>query len=221
LGVSLVCTIGTPVADMLAHSPPLPLDIDYQFDEDDDITTEGEEGLIFALKQYNRVRRVRLWIPATSLQKFIMAMDDEYPILEYLIIIDPENYKRSSLILPEALQAPHLRHLVLMGFALPIGCRLLTTAVGLVTFFLIMVHPSTYFHPNTLLQWISFMPQLETLIISFPSPVPNREIERQLTHIPIMTAITPHNLRVFAFIGVGAYLEGLIHRIATPRLEKL
>ena len=25
LDVSLVCTIGTPVADMLAHSPPLPL----------------------------------------------------------------------------------------------------------------------------------------------------------------------------------------------------
>jgi hypothetical protein len=42
------------------------------------------------------------------------------------------------------------------GFALPIGSRLLTTAVGLVTLHLVMVHPSTYFHPNTLLQWISF-----------------------------------------------------------------
>jgi hypothetical protein len=29
LGVSLICTYGTPVADMLAHSPPLPLVIDY------------------------------------------------------------------------------------------------------------------------------------------------------------------------------------------------
>ena len=29
LGISLVCTYGTPVADMLAHSPPLPLIIHY------------------------------------------------------------------------------------------------------------------------------------------------------------------------------------------------
>jgi hypothetical protein len=29
LRLSLVCTYGTPVADMLAHSPPLPLAIDY------------------------------------------------------------------------------------------------------------------------------------------------------------------------------------------------
>jgi hypothetical protein len=29
LGLCLVCTKGTPVADMLAHSPPLPLVVDY------------------------------------------------------------------------------------------------------------------------------------------------------------------------------------------------
>ena len=221
LGVSLVCTTGTPVADMLAYSPPLPLDVDYQFDEDNDITAEDEEGAFLALEQYNRVRRIRLIIPATSLQKFIVAMDDEYSILEYLIIIDPDGDTRSSFILPEALQAPNLRHLVLTGFALPIGCRLLTTAVGLNTLCLFMAQPSTYFHPNTLLQWVSFMPQLETLAIRFPSPVPNCEIERQLSHIPITTAVTLPNLRIFSFSGVRTYLEGLICRVATPRLEML
>ena len=60
LGVSLVCTNGTPVADMLAHSPPLPFVIDYRLDKDDGITVEDEEGAILALKQYDRVRRVRL-----------------------------------------------------------------------------------------------------------------------------------------------------------------
>jgi len=53
LGVSLVCTYGTPVADMLAHSPPLPLVIDY-FNGDCDMT-EDEEGAILALKQRDRV----------------------------------------------------------------------------------------------------------------------------------------------------------------------
>ena len=47
LGVSLVCTYGTPVADMLAHSPPLPLAIDYRIYRhgDHDITGDEEGGL--------------------------------------------------------------------------------------------------------------------------------------------------------------------------------
>ena len=51
LDVSLVCINGTHVADMLEHSPPLPLTIDYQHHNDDDITAEDEEGAILALEQ--------------------------------------------------------------------------------------------------------------------------------------------------------------------------
>ena len=216
LGVSLVSTHGTPVADMLAHSPPLPLVIDYHRNRD---IKEDEEGAILTLKHRDRVRHVRLlFIPVTSSQKLIAAMDEEYPILEYLIIGPPGKDRSTVLILPETLQAPHLRHLVLIGFALPIGSRLLTTAVGLVSLGLFMTDPSTFFHPNALLHWLSLMPQLETLAIFFLFPVPNREIERQLTRTPI---ITLHNLRVLWFLGVSTYLEALVHRITTPRLEKL
>jgi hypothetical protein len=75
LGVSLVCSKGTPVENMLEHSPPLPLIIDYRLAKGDDIAAEDEEGAILALKQYDRVRRVRLRMSVTSLQKFITAMD--------------------------------------------------------------------------------------------------------------------------------------------------
>jgi hypothetical protein len=206
---------------MLAYSPPLPLVIDYQLRRDDDFSAEDEEGAILALKQYDRVRRVRLVLPLARLQKLISAMEDGYPILEYLIIGTPIEYNSSISMLPETLQAPHLRHLALIGFSLPIGSRLLTTAVGLVTLYLSMVHPSTYFHPNTLLQWLSSMPQLETLIISLFFPVPNNDIERQLMRTPIMTAVILPNLHRFVFRGVGTYLEAIIHRITTPRIEKL
>ena len=219
LGVSLVCTNRTPVAEMPAYSPPLPLVIDYDF-EDDDIPAadeEHEEHAILALKQYDRVRRVRLVMSVTGLPKLIAAMDDEYPILEYLIIVHLGEEKSSILTLPETFRAPRLRHLALFGSALPIGSRLLTTAVGLVT----LSHPSTYFHPNTLLQWVSSMHQLENLIIGFSSADPSRDLERQLTHMPIITAVTLPNLRRFGFHGVGAYLEAIVHRIAAPRLEKL
>ena len=126
LDISLVCTNGTPVADMIAHSNSLSLVIDYSLDEDDDITAGDEEGAILALKQYDCVRRVRLRMPAASLHKLIVAMDDEYPILEYLIIGRSVDDKSSILHFPETLQAPHLRLLTLVGFALPIGSRLLT-----------------------------------------------------------------------------------------------
>ena len=218
LGLSLVCTHGTPVADMLAHSPPLPLVVDY-FQLDVGIT-EDEEGAILALKQRDRIHRVRFRTPVTGLQTLIGAMDAEYPILEYLIIAPPLE-DNTVLILPDTLQAPHLRHLTLEGFALPIGSRLLTTAVGLVTLSLLMRHPPTHFHPNTLLHWLSFMPQLETLSIFFSTPVPNHETERQLTHMPIIAPVTLPNLHYFRFRGVGTYLEAFVHRITTPHLEKL
>ena len=141
-------------------------------------------------------------------------------MLEYLVM-GLSNNTGTTLMLPEILRAPHLRHLLLEDLVLPIGCQLLTTAVGLVTLRLYMGHPTTYFQPNTLLQWISFMPQLETLEISFSFPVPNHYVERQITHAPIVTHVTLPNLRSFGFRGVSAYLEAVLRRITTPRLEGL
>jgi hypothetical protein len=218
LDLCLVCTYGTPVADMLVHSPPLPLVIDYS--AEGDITAEDEEGAILALKQRDRVRRVRLRMPATNLQKLIVAMDEEYPILEFLVIVRFKD-NSATLTFPETFQTTHLHHLMLAGFALPIRSRLLTTALGLVTLDLVMVQPSTYRHPNTLLQWISHMPQLETLVIFFRFPAPSRDVERPLTHTPIMTTVILPNLHWFWFRGVSTYLEALVRRITAPRLEKL
>jgi hypothetical protein len=206
-----------PVADMLAHSPPLSLVVDYI----GDITAEDEEGAILAFKQRDRVRHVRLQTPVTILQRLIAAMDEEYPILEYLIIMLPMADVASILTFPETLHAPHLCHVALRGFALPIGSRLLTTAVGLVILCLSIVDPSTYFHPNTLLQWVSLMPQLEVLLIYLKTSIPNRDVERELMHTPVTAHVTLPNLHHFLLHGASTYLEALVRRITTPRLEKL
>jgi hypothetical protein len=151
-------------------------------------------------------------------------------VLEYLIMVPSTEDNSPTLMPPETtaalmlsgtFQAPHLRHLLLMGFALPIGSRLLTTAMGLVTLCLFMDHTSAYIQPNTPLQWISFMPQLETLMVIFSFLVPNHDVERQLMHTPITTHVTLPNLHLFAFQGVSAYMEAVVRRIATPRLECL
>jgi len=86
LRLSLVCTNGTPVGNMLAHSPPLPLTVDYR--SENGVTAEDEEGILLALEQRHRVRHLRLIFPVQNLQKLVMAIDEEFPILEYLIV-DP------------------------------------------------------------------------------------------------------------------------------------
>ena len=200
---------------MLVHSPPLPLIIDYR---DHNITGEDEEAILLALEQRDRVRRIRFKIPVQELQKFIRTMDDEYPILEYLILEDPTEEKRTVLSLPETLHAPHLRHLTI-NCSIPIRFQLLTTAVGLVTLHLALYHPSTYFQPTVLLQSLSSMPQLEMLLIFFFFAVPNRDVERQLMRTSIATHVTLPNLRIFAFQTVSAYSEAVLSRITASRLE--
>ena len=203
---------------MLAHSPPLPLTVDYR--SQDVITAEDEEGILLAIKQCGRVRHLRLVFPVQNLQKLIMAIDEEFPILEYLIV-DPWPKDSTALMLPKTLQAPQLRHLWMCGFTYPIQPRLHPTAAGLVTLLLVIDHQSAYFQPNVLHQWISFMPQLERLVIVFSFPVSGHDVERQLTHTPITTHITLPNLRLFWFEGASAYLEAFIYRIKTPRLKRL
>ena len=221
LDLCLVCTYGTPIADMLAHSPPFPLVMDY-FRPDRDITAEDDEGIMLALQQHHRVRRVRLYTPAWKLQKLITTIDEEYPVLEYVIMQPSDMYEITTLMLPETLQAPRLHHLMLLCFAFPMGSRLLTNAASIVTLCLFMDHPSSYLQPNTLLQWISSMPQLETLIIKHVFSLSNHGLERQLMHTPIIPHVTIPNLHFLVLQGTSsAYVEAFIRRITTPRLEKL
>ena len=214
LGLGLICTYGTPVADMLAHSPPLPLIIDY-IDLDREITAEDEQGLTVALQHRDRVRRIRLWMSVLALRKFIRIIDNEFPKLEYLYI-RPAINDNVGLMPFKKIKAPNLHHLVLFNFAFPIGSPLLITAVGLVTLSLQRIPRSAHFHPNDLLQRLALMAQLEVLGIDFRSPVPNLGVVSS-----IMTHVTLPNLRWFGFCGVIAYLEALLSRMTTPFLEKL
>ena len=223
LSLCLFCTYGTPVADMLAYSPPLPLVIDF-FLGDWANSAEDEERVVLALEQRHRIRRIRFRMPVPYMRKLIAAIEKEYPALEYLIMVPVPADKNTALILPETLQAPQLRHLELRCFALPLGCRLLTTVVGIVSLRLSIDHRSAYFQPNTLVQRISLMPQLETLVILFFIPIlwnPNHVMERELMHMTIVTRVTLPNLHWFEIKGVSDYIEAVVRRITTPRLERL
>ena len=219
LGLSLLCTYGTPVSDMLAHSPPFPLVIDL-VDQNRSIPAEDEEQIMLTLQHRDRVRRIRLLVPAQNSQKFIAAIDKEFPILEYLYI-RPPIFNNIGFVVPETLQAPRLRHLVLLNFAFSLGSPLFTTAAKPITLSLNFIPPTAYIRPGDFLLGISHMLQLQALGLSFHSPLPNHDIERQNLDMPITTRVTLPNLRWFGFKGASAYLETFLSRITAPILEKL
>jgi hypothetical protein len=215
LDLHLVCTYGVPVADMLAHSPPLPLTIYY--DKNCEMTAEDEQGVLLALSNRDRVHHIGLEMPASNLERLIPAMDGPFPILERLDI-ESHTEDETRLTLPVTFQAPNLRRLSLFSTVLPLASPLLTSTGGLVRLRLVQIPRSAYFPPGYLLTRLSLMPQLEKVWIAFHSPPPNRDVVRQLLDIPIMTHVTLPNLRYFTFEGVTAYLEGLLARISAPAL---
>jgi hypothetical protein len=216
LRLCLVCTPGTPLVDMLAHSPPLPLVIYYNF-HGYYITEKDKEGINLALRHHDRVRRINLRMPAQSLQRFLMANDNEFPILEDLMLALPPGATTNFVFPPRIFQAPQLRRLILINFSL-IGFPLLTTATGIVALSLTDIHPSAYFPPNGLIQQLSQMPQLQVLKIGFRYPIPSR-VERQLLQTPITTPVILPNLHQFIFRGNSDYLEALLPQMVLPLLE--
>ncbi|KAI0249118.1 hypothetical protein BJV78DRAFT_1230429, partial [Lactifluus subvellereus] len=216
LGLHLVCTYGIPVADMLAHSPPFPLIIIY-LEKDREMTTEDEESILIALgpEYRDRVRRIGLWMPASSSPKLITAMEEPFPDLESMLIMSATECSTSS-ILPNSFQAPSLCRLKLWGAALPLGSPSFDTFKNLITLALSDIPQGAYSPPSDLITCLSLMPHLEKLMIGFRSHLPNRDIE------PLDTMPTTlRNLRWIAFKGVSAYLGGLLVRIRTPLLNRL
>jgi hypothetical protein len=122
---------------MLAHSPPLPIIINYKNSlQTNWINAEDEEGIIFALQHRDRVLRIQLGKSVSISQRLILALDGEFPILEILSIrswpLMPVT-EHANLNFPGSFRAPHVHQLELENFATPIQSLLITTVGNLVT----------------------------------------------------------------------------------------
>jgi hypothetical protein len=213
LDLHLFCTVGVPVADMLAHSPLLPLTVSYHT-MGRKITAEDESGILLALSYRDRVHHIDIWILNPG--KFVAVMDDQFPVLKHMNI-----QSWNEVVLPVTFEAPNLRLLRLSMASLPIGSPILTTSIaGFVTLELLNIPESAYFPPSYILTRLSLMLQLERLSITFRSSTPDHDVERQSPQTPNIMTTLP-NLRQFFFRGTATFLEGLVAWISAPSLSIL
>jgi hypothetical protein len=203
LDLQLLCTDGTPVADMLNHSPPLPLIINYQ-NTYATMTTDDEEGILLALRRHDRVRRIVLHAPHRGLHKFLAAMNENFPTLERLSIVSTSG-DDAKLVMPRAFRAARLSHLTLGGVTLSGEPRSLSPTVSLVSLTLTNLRAFPYFPAEGLTAQLQFVLLLGELSISFSVPIPRTTLPAEIRFIPR---------------GISVYLEDHLARISDSCLGK-
>ena len=217
LDMRLLLTDDSPSINSLNHLPPLPLVIDYS---DRTMTmTRKDENIRLGLQQHSRVRRVTLRAPSSSLRIWLPPMNQLFVKLRDLVLFSTTT-EEMSLVLPEALQAPDLRHLSLHGITLPTGLPFLSSTISLSTLSLTHIGASCYFPPRHLVTQLQGLPHIEELSIGFAIPIPFPSSERELLPSPIPPVTLP-TLRRLTFRGVSVYLDNLVAQIHTPRLKRL
>ena len=214
----LLLTNDSPSIDTLSHLPPLPVVINYS-DRTETIARRDEGHIHLGLQQHGRVRCVLLQAPSSSLRVWLEPMNKLFPKLEELSLLST-TIEETNLMLPETLQAPHLRHLSLHGIGFPKGLSLLSSAIALSTLTLTHIGASCYFPPRHLVTRLQSLPHLEELSIGFAIPIPLPSNERELLPAPIPPVTLPA-LRRLTFRGVDAYLDNLVAQINTPLFERL
>ena len=231
LNLQLYCTYGTPVADMLRHSPPLPLSVNYHEGAQQSFTPKDEEGTLLALRKHDRVRYIDLCAPLATLDKIFAVMNGSFPLLEHLALsVDHsgtnEDERDSYLFdhaLPQAFRAPHLRHLDLnrVGDVAQVNLPLLASLSGLISLTLIGVPFSAFLSIDYLASRLSLMPQLECLGLGFDSYVPmdDPDLESEPIVAQNVKQIPFPNLFEIFFKGTSSYLEALAAQISAPLLK--
>jgi hypothetical protein len=125
-------------------------------------------------------------------------------------------------VLPDSFlggSVPQLRFLSLTFIPFPGLPKVLLSATRLVKLWLLAIPHSGYISPEVMVTCLSMLASLEELKFQFHSPQssPDQESRRPL---PPTRSVLPA-LKTFWFKGANEYLEELVARIDTPRLDRL
>jgi hypothetical protein len=227
LGITLVCNSRTPVVDMLANSPPLPLII--YWGNPGTLDTDGSvKNVLLALSHRDRVRRLTLHMSETSMCEVFSSMKGPLPMLETLqLYCSTYNGNiRSNTKLPTMFEAPNLRHLQLSDLKLlPQSAKLLNNVTARPSIVSFTVGEITT-KPAALMACLASMPRLKVLKIGVFFSIPSGPTERKERDLcaggrPESTQLALTDLEEFEYQGISDYLEALAAQISAPFLKKL
>ena len=213
--MQLVCTAKTPTRTSLDIWPPFPIIIARYFWDLDD---SGQDNIIAALEHHDRVISIDLECQNLFLvEKFSAVTQEPFPVLTDLVLRSSDEI--APVLHEEFLggSAPRLRRISLENIPFLAFPKLALSATHLSTLFLGNIPIAGYISPEAMATCLAMLPSLEYLYIRFRSP---RSRPEQIGFPPLTRAVLPA-LLYFDFKGVSEYLEDLVARIDTPKIERL
>ena len=214
LDLQILCTYKTFRKD-LGIWPAFPLAIHLYSLEP--LTLNDEDNAVAALKHPDRVYTVRLSVTRSQLGKMAAVMQEPFPVLKYLEIYSKDGYAPD---LPAEFlggSAPCAHKITLCGIPYPALPTLLLSTSGLVALDLRSIPQTGYISPEIMVTSLAALPSLESLTINFLwlTSRPDRDLP------PLVTRTVIPSLTSFYFEGVCEYLEDLVARIDSPKLNRL
>ena len=214
LNLQLFCRRRTPAKVTLDVWPALPILIERHFFG----ASPGAHDIIAALNHNDRVCRIELWnFSRSQLEAFLPVMLVPFP---ELTVLQFGSYNIGSVpVFPDSFLggfAPRLRNLQMDCIPFPGLPKLLLSASHLVHLHLFGIPPPGYISPEEMVTCLSVLTNLESLWLQFSGhhfpPIQSNRPQKRST-LPAITC--------FMFRGLCEYLEDLMARIDTPRLNEL
>ena len=208
LELKLVCTTQTPARDTLDVWPALPLVIESN--------ANNVDNIVALFKCSDRINQILLW--GRYREDILEAMGVPFPELTYLSLQHLRKDETETLPLSDSFlggSAPRLKYLQLANIPFPGLPKLLSSATHLTNLRLSIPH-SGYISPEAMVACLSLLTSLGELSLQFQSPQsrPGRESRR----LPRQTRTVLPTLSRFCFKGVSEYLENFVARVDAPRL---
>jgi len=228
LDLRLFCTERTPVREMLHIWPALPIAVwiyDAPYEEIPD-------NIVAALEHNDRV--CEIYARRISGDEFeqlatVPVMQGPFPALTHLHLdayLESYTNEAETPIIPDSFlggSAPLLQSLHVMDFVYPALPKLLLSATGLVS---LSLHDRCYFSPQVMVDCLTSLTRLETLVIQFfrfpwphegycqPSQYPTPLTQRtDLRPLPVLTTLV--------FQGATEYFDDIFTHIDAPRLDNI
>ena len=226
LDIQIHCTYGTPVREILACWPTLPIVVDYWFPSHPKGSAIVRGRLddwydtLEALKHPDRVCSFRRIVQDSLLEEMAKVVENPFPVLESFTL----HLRPGHQPLPDAFfggHTPRLQQVILIACPFPTFPRFLQSAKDLVKLRLLNIPENWSISAGMMVAGLAELTKLESLRISFDA-----SLEQQISHpdqrlaVPLTRIVLPSLIR-FLFSGARVYMEEFLAQLETPRLTDL